>query len=326
MKNPSVSIVIPVYNAQKTIKKCLEALCAQSYSNIEIIAVDDGSGDDSRAIIATFERVMYVYQENAGPAAARNAGARRAQGDIILFTDSDCLAHEDWASVVVAVFEDDSVAVVAGSYGIANAEFLLARAVHREILFRHQNLVRHPKVFGSYNFAIQRKVFEACGGFSCKYRQASGEDNDLSYRLVKAGYKIVFEARSLVDHFHPISIKKYLKEQFRHGFWRAQMVMDHPHMAKSDGYTCWKDVIEVPLTLSLIVFFCLSFFFAVMKVAAVLCLMALFLIECFFAFQIMKKGWESFFMIGLMGLRSFARSAGLVCGLSIYYFKSRLKK
>ena len=92
-----VSVIVPAYNASATIGKTLEALSRQNcFQPFEVIVVDDGSSDNTADIVHSFAAVKYFRQDNAGPASARNLGAKMAQGDYLAFTDSDCIPHEDW--------------------------------------------------------------------------------------------------------------------------------------------------------------------------------------------------------------------------------------
>jgi len=280
--NPiSVSVIIPAFNASSTIGRTLTALKNQDYSgNFEVIVVDDGSSDNTASVVSSFATVRYVRQNNAGPASARNHGAKLAKGDFLVFTDSDCVPHLDWISQLMAGFASgrglspefqgdcslpQQIGVVAGSYGIANPDSELAGCIYAEIVWRHAHLMPDfPNAFGSYNFCVKKNVFEAVGGFNTDYPHASGEDNDLSYKITKSGWRIYFQRKALVDHYHPTLVLKYLKEQFRHGFWRVKMYADHPLMMRGDGYTFWKDAIEIPwagcfvLGLALSIFHCIG--------------------------------------------------------------------
>lgn len=251
----TVSVIIPAYNASATIGRTLTALKTQNYSGaFEVIVVDDGSVDNTADMVASLTGVRYVRQDNAGPACARNHGARLAQGEFLAFTDSDCVPHPDWISQLMAGFtavgepsQSSPLGVVAGSYGIANPENTLARCVWQEIIWRHVHCMPDfPNAFGSYNFCVKKNVFEAVGGFNSDYLHASGEDNDLSYKITKLGWRIYFQRQAIVDHYHPTHVGRYLKEQFRHGFWRLKMYRDHPRMMRGDGYTYWKDMLEIP--------------------------------------------------------------------------------
>lgn len=95
-----ISVIIPVYNAEKYLRKCVESVIAQTYTDWEMILVDDGSNDGSADIIDEYAgkdtRIRTIHQENAGPGVARNAGIRNALGEYIVFLDSDDMVTPDY--------------------------------------------------------------------------------------------------------------------------------------------------------------------------------------------------------------------------------------
>src|SRR5206468_10243781 len=95
---PSISVVMPVYNAESTLAECLTRLCNSSFGDFEIVLVDDGSTDQSRAIAANFPLRIVPTAGRVGPAAARNLGARAAQGELLFFIDSDVMVRPDTVS------------------------------------------------------------------------------------------------------------------------------------------------------------------------------------------------------------------------------------
>lgn len=326
---PKFSIIIPVYNSAKTIPQVLRAVLSQNCSEpFEVIAVDDGSTDDTAQIVRSFENVRYIHQANCGPAAARNAGAHASRGEVLFFTDSDCIPHPDWIERILPHLSESKVAAIAGSYGVANPSSLLAVCIHKEILYRHGfRLKKYSRAFGSYNVAIRRKVFEDIGGYNTRYRHASGEDNDLSYRILQGGYRIFFEPQAKVDHFHPTRLGKYLGEQYRHGYWRARMYLDHPHMARGDDYTFWKDALEVPLTFVAMVSLITMFIGALVHLstgALALSLTVLGLLELVFAHRIVNSFRQRMFFAAVMFLRAFSRMAGFLVG-AIVFLPARMR-
>lgn len=92
-----VSVIIPIYNIEKYIANCLNSIVNQTYTDIEIVCVDDGSKDGSADIVKSFaqkdERIVYVYQKNSGLAAARNTGIKNSSGDYLIFVDGDDYLH-----------------------------------------------------------------------------------------------------------------------------------------------------------------------------------------------------------------------------------------
>ena len=315
MKNEDLtpSVVVPFYNRADFLPLVVDALLKQDVS-VEVIIVDDGSKDKTFEVSKKYP-VKYVFQENSGPASARNRGFIESRGDIVAFTDSDCIAKPDWIRRLIEGFESEDIGVVAGSYDIANHESLLACLIHEEIKWRHKRFGRYIRAFGSYNFAVRRDVFEKTGAFDDSYRTASGEDNDLSYRILKAGYKIRFNPDALVAHYHTERLWKYLKEQFRHAFWRIKLYKEHSEMMKGDDYTIWKDAIEILVSLfavaGLPLIFTKFWFFEPLILAL------LFMIQIPFALEIslFKKDVRYLLLAPLCFLRSFARMYGMLRGI-----------
>ena len=160
-----VSVVIPAFNAEATIGRVVGAVREQDLTEeVEVIVVDDGSTDQTAAR-AQGAGAMVVRQAKLGPAQARNNGWRAAQGEVVLFTDSDCRPHRDWARKLLAGFANPEVAAVAGSYGIWNPQSWLARNIHEEIKSRHAKMGEFIPVFGSYNVSIRKEVLEKLDGF-----------------------------------------------------------------------------------------------------------------------------------------------------------------
>ncbi len=331
-----VSIVVPVYNAERTLRECLTACCAQTYRDLEIIAVDDGSTDNSAGIVQEFPRVRYVHQANQGPAAARNHGARLATGEWVAFTDSDCVPEPDWIVRLMAAAVDERVVGVGGTYGIANSDALLARMVHEEILMRHERFGEEVDFLGSFNVAYRKAAFDAVGGFDEAFRVASGEDNDLAYRLTQAGGVLRFAPEARVHHYHPTRLWPYLRTQYAHGFWRVKLYCKHPHRAgRGDRYAGTVDLIAPGLALLLIAGF-LKLIAAslwvpmpMLKVAICVwaaCALVYAALRVPMAFRMASRtGNSRFLMFGdLCFLRDIARGLGMIDGF--WHFGVRRKE
>ena len=154
--------------------------------------------------------------------------------------------------------------------------------------------------------ALRREVLEKTGGFDESYRRASGEDNDLSYRVQKLGFKIAFAPDALVGHFHTVSLRKYLKEQYTHGYWRIKLYKAHPDMRGGDDYTRKKDIIEPPLSLlSLALIAALPFSYAPFLISAA----ALFAMQIPWAVKMaLRENDMTYLLFAPVGfLRSYAR-------------------
>ncbi len=248
--NPRISIVIPAYNSATTLGKTLDGCLSQVYpGEIEIVVVDDGSTDATEAVAARYARVVYLRQENGGPARARNSGWKASTGEIIFFTDSDCVPNPNWVAQMVSRYTDTAVGAVGGSYDILNPHSLLSRLIHEEIVQRHLRMPAEVSFLGSYNVSFRRTALEAAGGFEESYRMASAEDNDLCYRLRQAGWRLLFDRENRVGHFHPTRVWSYYRRQMWHGYWRMKLYRWHPKMAAGDQYSSPLDFLQPPLAL-----------------------------------------------------------------------------
>lgn len=245
------SIIIPAYNAERTLAECLAACRAQDYPDFEVIVVDDGSTDRTAEIAAGFADVRVISAPNAGPAAARNRGTAAATGEILVYTDSDCVPRRDWLARLLTGLED-GVAAVGGTYACANPDQQLARVIQAEIARRHAQFQPEVDFLGSFNVAYRAAAFRDAGGFDESYRAASGEDNDLAYRLQDAGGQLRFVPEAVVAHYHPTRLWAYLRTQARHGYWRVKLYRQHPRRASGDQYAGWLDLMAPPLGLLLV--------------------------------------------------------------------------
>lgn len=123
-----VSIIVPFYNAEPFIERCMRALLAQALpARHEILMVDNNSTDDSAAIVARYPDVTLLREPKQGAYAARNAALRRARGRVVVFTDPDCEAHPGWLQALTAPLEDPSVHVTMGRSAPATTSRALAR-------------------------------------------------------------------------------------------------------------------------------------------------------------------------------------------------------
>ena len=234
------SVIIPAYNAKGTIEKCLSNLENQSIprGDYEVILVDDGSTDSTPDIIRRFP-VKYFWQSNQGPAAARNKGAQEAHGDIILFTDADCVPQNNWIEEMVRPFKDPEIMAVKGAYK-TDQKSLIARFAQIEFEERFKMLkqVESIDMVDTYSAGYRKSVFLSLGGFDSSFPVANNEDTELSYKMSKAGYRMVFNPNAIVYHLnHPDSIKRYARLKFWRGYWRMIVYKRYPDKMFKDSYT-----------------------------------------------------------------------------------------
>ncbi len=184
-----VSVVIPVYNGERHIKDAIDSVLAQTYSQVELIVVDDGSTDNTKSLIKEYEGVEYRYQKNAGQAAARNSGIKHSRGEFVAFLDADDVWLPDKLEKQVPLFSDPSVGLVYcnmkffGSSCKFNSRFEMSNGKVYRGSVTPQLLCRN---FIPVSTAVARKsVVNEAGLFDerVEYRPVGGEDYELWLRI-----------------------------------------------------------------------------------------------------------------------------------------------
>jgi glycosyltransferase involved in cell wall biosynthesis len=234
-----VSIIIPALNASKTIQACLAA-CAQQVLpaavQTEIILVDDGSTDDTAELAQAFDIRLLRHKTARGAAAARNTGIAVAEGEVILFTDADCVPRQNWVAEMIRPFTNPTVIGAKGIYA-TNQPQLTARFVQIEYEDKYDLLRQQPHIdfIDTYSAAYRAEVLRACGGFDERIRYV--EDQDLSFRLAEQGHVMVFQPTAVVSHHHSDSLWRYVRKKFMIGYWKSQIMRRYPRRAVKDSHT-----------------------------------------------------------------------------------------
>ena len=230
------SVIVPTHNRKETLAHCLQALCDQNHPN-ETIVVDDGSQDGTREMVAArFQHVQYIFQENRGPAAARNRGIRQARGDIIAFTDDDCVPPRDWLAKLAAGYARHPEIAGAGGGIIAPNEML-----EKNIFARYERYLgwdvfraRDQEILGGIecptggtaNMSYRRTVLEQVNGFDENFPVAAGEDADLNMRVCQLGYLLLYVPVRVI-HLQEYSWKRFRRQFYLRGIGRNYYEQKH---------------------------------------------------------------------------------------------------
>lgn len=319
MDNGDVSLVIPGRNCASTIRPCLKGVTPLLNTKAlrEIIFVDDGSTDATPGIVAEFP-VAFLTSHGRGPGAARNTGWQAAKQPLVWFVDADCVAEAGALDLLLPYFSDPKVAAVSGSYGIMNPDSLLACLVHEEIIERHRRMPKRVDFLATFNVVYRRRVLEEVGGFDERFLK--GQDAELSWRVLAAGYGLRFEFRSQVKHYHPDRWMSYLRTQRQQGYWRAWLHLTHTGHAAGDSYSSWIDHVQPPLAMLATASSPLLLFERSWTVpAAFAALVALAQVPM--TWRLVRRLRRSRYLAfaAMSTLRSFWRGAGMLYGLSAYF-------
>jgi glycosyltransferase involved in cell wall biosynthesis len=213
----SVSVVIPVRDRSALIARCLDSLFAQQYPRelMEVIVVDNGSSDDTRRVIATYDVTLLVESDVRTSYAARNRGIRHATGDLVAFLDSDCIAAPDWLAEIVTPFEDARIGAVAGAIDDAPATTICEEFTGRLQPFARP-LRKGLVTLLTANVAVRRGALEAVGLFDECLPTAG--DVDLGWRIQQQlGLTIAEQRSAKVQHVHRSTFAGVFRQYLRYG-------------------------------------------------------------------------------------------------------------
>ena len=218
---PLISVVIPVRNGRHTIGRCLEAAFASDFDDFEVVVCDDGSTDDTAAIVAGFPKAKLLRRPHGGAAAARNAGAAAATGEILFFIDADCLLEPDAVRHAVrAMSGQDPLTVVGGTYTLsAPGENFFGRFQSAFIHHSETKYERAPDYIASHALVMRADTFRATGGFPEQFMPII-EDVEYAHRLRRTGHRLVMDKTILVRHVFHFTLRRSLRNAFKKSrFW-----------------------------------------------------------------------------------------------------------
>jgi cellulose synthase/poly-beta-1,6-N-acetylglucosamine synthase-like glycosyltransferase len=241
---PLVSVIVPVYNGRRTIEPCIQSLLSLNYPSdkTEIIVVDNNSKDDTYQIIRKFPVVALIEDRIQSSYASRNTGIRHAKGEVIAFTDSDCIAEKDWLVRAVECFGDERVGCVAGRIeGFAPSNYI------EEYLVRTRSLSQGSTRFLPYaqtaNAVYRREVFDAVGMFEEHW--ISGGDADMTWRMqLHSGYTLVPCDDALIYHVHRSTLKGFFRQRVTWGQGEVAMYKKYKNHYKDREGELWRDYRE----------------------------------------------------------------------------------
>lgn len=222
---PTFSVIIPTYNRPQALRACLQSFTKLDYAAgaWELIVVNDGGHESLTAVdepLMAQLPIQLLTAPHAGPAAARNFGAQRANGQLLAFTDDDCQVTPNWLQAFAAGFADGRWQALGGH---SQTPFLQNQAEQAwQYLTNFLNEFMRDDdgnalLLLSNNVAYRRQLFAELGGFNQSFPLAAAEDMELSYRLLAAGGRQRLLPTAVVWHYHHLTAWGYLKQQFRYG-------------------------------------------------------------------------------------------------------------
>ena len=228
------SIIVPVYNRPGEVNELLAGLSAQTFTDFELVLVEDGSTNPCESEVKKFSSqfsINYIVKENTGRSDSRNTGMRNAKGDYFLFFDSDCILPPAYLEIVNNQLSTGYV----DCYGGPDKEMPSFSRMQKAINYAMTSFwttggIRGGKVKTerfeprTFNMGFSRKVYEIAGGFKNMY----GEDIELSNRIRNAGFSIKLFPEAFVYHKRRVNLKKFYKQVSIFGQARINVHKLHP--------------------------------------------------------------------------------------------------
>lgn len=301
LENPKVSVVIPVKNSAKTIGNCLAALYLNNNVDFETLVVDDGCTDNTIDIVSKYKCSVLKNNVYSGVSGARNAGAFVANGDVLVFIDSDIVVSKDALLRISERIQSTDAVVGILSKNIRYNNF---SSQHKNLWMNYtfNKLADNISLIFSSVAAIKRDIFLKHGGFDVNYMSPNVEDNELGIRLRDAGYSIILDKDLQVEHLKKYTFLSLLKTHYS----RTKGLIKLYHRKKLIGLSKKNPssvpnnyLFNIPLTIALI---CLLFSFSLRghissKIAIAVFLSTLFVFINFNWLHFLNKNRGVFFAL-----------------------------
>ena len=235
IKNPLVSVIIPMHNEESSIRETLQAILKSSFSNLEILVVDDGSTDNSAVEVKKVKdkRVQLLSNEDRGKYKALNYAFSKAKGRYTVCIDADTRINTGAIKKIVSLFNDTSIAAVAGNVRVGNKNNLVTKLQSVEYALNHGIEKRAwdtfglvlvvPGAFGAWRTVVVKKL----GGFS---GDTLAEDFDLTMRILKEGYKVGYCDQAIAYTEGPTTFRQLFTQRFRWNYGNLQVYFKNKNL------------------------------------------------------------------------------------------------
>lgn len=233
-ETPFFSIVIPNRNGAATLGRCLEAALASRYENFEVVVVDDGSEDGSRALARRTPCKLIALDTPGGAARARNVGAAHGRGDLLFFTDADCLLDRNALALAAdTLARAGPGAAVGGTYTRTPADGRFFSRFQSVFIHYCETHRAQPDYLATHALAIRAADFRASGGFREDFLPIL-EDVEFSHRLRRRGQRLVMNPAILARHVFNYSAARSLRNAFRKSmYWTVYSIVNRDLLADS---------------------------------------------------------------------------------------------
>lgn len=222
---PYFSVIIPTFNRPQGLQHCLEGLSALNYprDRCEVLVVNDGGLHSPDSLIRSLgarSQIRLLHVPHGGPAAARNAGACEATGEVLAFTDDDCVPASGWLQALASGFSRAPDSLIGGRTlnSLDGNPYSTASQLLIDYLYEYYGRSSRPgRFFASNNLAVPTGAFRSLGGFDSSFTRAGGEDRELCDRWQGQGNELRYVPEAVVYHAHALSLRSFWQQHARYG-------------------------------------------------------------------------------------------------------------
>jgi len=328
--NPKVSVIVPFYNDEDVLGRCLKSIYDSYYDDFEVITVNDSSSDHSLDVVRKFPCKIIDLKENVGVANARNKGADAATGKYLIFFDSDIVIEKDTLANFVNIMEKNEEKICQCSVSITS----LTRGFAPDLIaisWNHylENMAPYDATsVSTLAFCIDKEVFEKIGQFDTQFESAGGEEFEIGRVLRKRGYKI-YTDKGFVVHHHFQHIFTRFKTLYKRSSVYARLVF-RSRFELDKVHGTFKEGLNSTLSVAGILSFIMALFYHPLISALLLVMIIQTSIDYSLSVHIIKKRGLLFFLRSIpvnflwyfaMGLGVINAAFSYVCDLLIAPFK-----
>lgn len=324
-----ISVIIPNRNGAATIGGCLDSVFASSHANFEVVVVDDCSTDNSVEIIKQFPCRLVRLDKHSGASKARNEGANNSSGEILFFTDADCVLQNSTLSVVASSLPRENNRIVGGSYTKIARDDSFFSTFQSVFVNYSETKTNHPDYIATHAMAISADLFRKSGGFPEDFLPII-EDVEFSHRLRRSGAVLTMNPDILVQHVFGFNLLKSMRNAYRKSkYWTIYSLRNRDLLADSGTASAELkiNVASYFLCLFFLILSLLSGKTVLLAIPALICVFNVFVNRKFLAAVMSTKGF--LFSVGAisyyLGLYPLAVGAGGFSGMMHYllFFRSR---
>ena len=236
---PIISVIIPVYNGERTIEKRLGSIIDQSISEFEVVVVDNASNDATKDLIWAYSRkdprIRYVFEDKKGRGHARARGIECSKGKILAWTDSDCMVPHNWVEQLTGPILRGEEMVVQGNEESITAGYWSIQAQMAGQRYMDSQVKQPPYIdhVDTKNLGIRKDLLLKIGGFDRRLKAL--EDFELKVRIKKAGKRIFYMRDLCVKHHHRERFGELFRSRFEQGYWLAVIFYMHRDFFDSEN-------------------------------------------------------------------------------------------